>query len=223
MSIQHKNLCIDESLMLWKGRLAFKQYIPSKRHRFGIKSFELVDCENQICPRLHRLHRLKIQSVKLHLNLDWVDQLYWKWCGLIWIKVTIYTSTIGIQVQHFSSSYIEIRLVHVVTVRKNRKGLPPLTIKLKRGESQYSHTNILLALKWQDKREVHMLSTIHSTAYANSDKVDHQTGEEIEKPVCILGLHEKHGWSRSCWYANVIFRMCKKIGKMVQESLFSTY
>lgn len=40
-----QKLCIDESLMLWKGRLSFKQYLPLKRHRFGIKIFELVDCE----------------------------------------------------------------------------------------------------------------------------------------------------------------------------------
>ena len=40
-----QNLCIDESLLLWKGRLGFKQYMLSKRHRFGIKLFQLVDCE----------------------------------------------------------------------------------------------------------------------------------------------------------------------------------
>lgn len=34
-----RNLCIDESLMLFKGRLSFKQFIPAKRNRFGIKSF----------------------------------------------------------------------------------------------------------------------------------------------------------------------------------------
>ena len=32
-----KNVCIYESLLLWKGRLHFKQYIPLKRSRFGIK------------------------------------------------------------------------------------------------------------------------------------------------------------------------------------------
>ncbi|EFN85041.1 PiggyBac transposable element-derived protein 4, partial [Harpegnathos saltator] len=36
-------LCIDDSLLLHKGRLSFKQYIPSKRNRFGIKSFILCD------------------------------------------------------------------------------------------------------------------------------------------------------------------------------------
>ena len=39
-----RNLCIDESLLLFKGRLFFKHYIPSKRNRFGIKSFVLCDC-----------------------------------------------------------------------------------------------------------------------------------------------------------------------------------
>lgn len=29
--------------MKWKGRLAFRQFIPSKRHRFGIKFFVLCD------------------------------------------------------------------------------------------------------------------------------------------------------------------------------------
>ncbi|XP_056645803.1 piggyBac transposable element-derived protein 4-like [Diorhabda sublineata] len=42
--IPYQNICIDESLMLFKGRLFFKQYIPSKRHRFGIKLF-MCDCK----------------------------------------------------------------------------------------------------------------------------------------------------------------------------------
>ena len=42
-----ENLCVDESLMLWKGRLGFKQCIPSKRHRFGVKLFMLCDCDTK--------------------------------------------------------------------------------------------------------------------------------------------------------------------------------
>lgn len=40
----NQKLYIDESIVEWKGRLSFKQYIPSKRHRFGIKMFILCDC-----------------------------------------------------------------------------------------------------------------------------------------------------------------------------------
>ena len=32
---------MDESLVLYKGRLGFKQYVSSKRARFGIKLFQL--------------------------------------------------------------------------------------------------------------------------------------------------------------------------------------
>ena len=35
------NISIDESLLLWKGRLGFKQYILLNRARFGVKSFML--------------------------------------------------------------------------------------------------------------------------------------------------------------------------------------
>ena len=41
-----QNLVIDVSLLVFKGRLSFKQYIPSKRHRFGIKIFVMCDCES---------------------------------------------------------------------------------------------------------------------------------------------------------------------------------
>ena len=34
---------MDEKLLLWKGKLAFKHYIPLKRAQFGIKMFSLCD------------------------------------------------------------------------------------------------------------------------------------------------------------------------------------
>ena len=41
--VPYKDLCIDESLMLWKGRLALHQYIPSIRYRFWVKFFVMCD------------------------------------------------------------------------------------------------------------------------------------------------------------------------------------
>ena len=37
----HKDLSLDESMMLWRGRLVFRQYIKNKRHKYGVKFFEL--------------------------------------------------------------------------------------------------------------------------------------------------------------------------------------
>ena len=39
-----RDICVDESLLLWKGRLIFRQYLPLKRARFGIKIF--LCCES---------------------------------------------------------------------------------------------------------------------------------------------------------------------------------
>ena len=36
-----ENIAVDEELVKYRGRLTFKQYIESKRARFGIKLFSL--------------------------------------------------------------------------------------------------------------------------------------------------------------------------------------
>jgi len=38
-----QNIAIDESLTPWRGRLSFRQYIPLKSSKFGIKSYELCE------------------------------------------------------------------------------------------------------------------------------------------------------------------------------------
>ena len=40
-----EHLSLDESMVLWRGRLLFRQYIKNKRHKYGVKFFEL--CESQ--------------------------------------------------------------------------------------------------------------------------------------------------------------------------------
>lgn len=41
--IPEEHISIDEELLLWKGKLSFRQYIPLKRARFGIKMFSLCE------------------------------------------------------------------------------------------------------------------------------------------------------------------------------------
>ncbi len=38
-----REICIDESLITFKGKIYFRQFIPSKRARFGVKAFVLCD------------------------------------------------------------------------------------------------------------------------------------------------------------------------------------
>lgn len=41
--VPNKNICIDESMLLWRGRLYFRQYIKNKKHKYGIKLYELCE------------------------------------------------------------------------------------------------------------------------------------------------------------------------------------
>jgi hypothetical protein len=40
------DVSVDKSLMMWKEHLSWKVYIPSKRARFGIKSFKLCEAKS---------------------------------------------------------------------------------------------------------------------------------------------------------------------------------
>ena len=40
-----EEVVIDETLILWRGRLVFRQYFPNKAHKYGIKLFKLCSIE----------------------------------------------------------------------------------------------------------------------------------------------------------------------------------
>lgn len=41
-----ENFVIDETMIYWRGRLVFRQYIPNKAHKYGIKLFKLCSTED---------------------------------------------------------------------------------------------------------------------------------------------------------------------------------
>jgi hypothetical protein len=46
-----KNISIDEGLIKFNGRLSFKQYMPKKTNKFGIKIWMLADSETYFVQR----------------------------------------------------------------------------------------------------------------------------------------------------------------------------
>lgn len=60
--------------------------------------------------------------------------------------------------------------------------------KNKKAEVVYYNTENLLSLKWMDKREVCMLTTLHSNKMMVTRKKD-KNDNDIMKPVCILNYN----------------------------------
>jgi hypothetical protein len=154
-----EKLCIDESLVLFKGRLSFRQYIPSKRHRFGVKLFMLCDCKMGFCLDF-------IIYTGANTDVDPLDNSY-------------NSPTLSLLLHNNKTSCCG-------TIKKNRKFMPKLDAELKRGEMTFRSSGPALVLKWCDKREIHMITTLHDYGMSPTNKTDRQTGMHIMKPTCVI-------------------------------------
>ena len=71
--------------------------------------------------------------------------------------------------------------------------MPKFTKKLKRGETECYRKKMLLALKWSDKRDVSMLTTVNTPAIVNTSKKHYATGEFVRKPECVVSYTKNMG------------------------------
>ena len=76
------------------------------------------------------------------------------------------------------------------TVRRNRKNLPEAVVssKLKKGETAARKNGNVVVLKWQDKREVLMLSTLHA-GHVTAGTKRNRRGKQIKKPDCVFAYN----------------------------------
>ena len=81
----------------------------------------------------------------------------------------------------------------VGTLRLNRSEVPvALKQKLKKGDTVFRQRDNLLALKWQDKRDVAVLSTKHMPMMAVTAANDFE-GNPIVKPEAVLNYNKHMG------------------------------
>ncbi|GBP91137.1 PiggyBac transposable element-derived protein 4 [Eumeta japonica] len=81
------DLSIDESMVLWRGRLVFRQYIKNKKHKYGVKLYEL--CESSGIVMKIRVYKGKserpppgvLHSTEVILNLMEDATPYEVWTG----------------------------------------------------------------------------------------------------------------------------------------------
>ena len=141
--------------MLWKGRLSFKQYIPSKRHHVGMKLFMLCDCDTKFVLNF-------IVYTGAETELDNHPELGIPGSVVLTLMKNYLMKNHTLFIDNWFSSptlferLLEERTKACGTVKKNRNEMPSFG-KLAQGQQEYQTTGELLALKWMDKREVHTL------------------------------------------------------------------
>ncbi|KAK6182621.1 hypothetical protein SNE40_010263 [Patella caerulea] len=186
--ISSRDVSIDESLCPFKGKLSYKQYIPNKPHKWGVKFWVMCDAKTGFClywdAYTGKNKFLYPEfSVTENIVLQLVDKL----------------PEIGHHI-YMDNFYSSVKLFERLkslgfgacgTLRTNRKGIPEddeFKQKMKKGDApKFFHKgDDILAVTWQDTKRVTALSTVHDNSV--TPKSVRSKGEGfrvINKPMMI--------------------------------------
>ena len=186
-----EHLVIDESMVLFKGRLSFRQYIKTKRHKFGIKLYVLCDCETGIVLDFIVYVGKGTQEDTRGLGAtgEIVTNLLQPYMnkGHSLFTDNFYTSPT------LSTFLFQNKTNSCGTVKQNRKEMPILDKNLKRGECDWRSSENMLVVKWKDRRDVTMLTTLHENKMVRLPRKDRVTNENLQKPLCVLEYNKQMG------------------------------
>lgn len=181
-----EDICIDESVVPFRGRLIFRQYNKQKRHKYGIKEFKL-------CTLPGYTYKINVYAGKENdqVNTTPANVVMSLCSGLLNKGHTLYTDNWYTSID-LARDLLKNETHLVGTIRKNRRHIPKVVTdaKLKRGEyiARESEDGITV-MKWKDKRDVLVLSTKHSDRFQTVTK----RGKTVLKPKIVLDYNRAKG------------------------------
>ncbi|CAH2093601.1 unnamed protein product [Euphydryas editha] len=176
---------IDESMMPFRGRISFRQYNPSKAHKYGLKIYKLCTEEGFIWNYV-----IYIGSDPEIADLDKPGSVVVQLCdglldaGRVVVCDNFYNS-VGL------AKYLLQRKTDLCgTIRVNRVDLP-WAIKIKKmgpkkGELVARQKGKVTVMKWRDKRDVAVISTCHDASMQMSSGY-----RPILKPKAVLFYNDR--------------------------------
>ena len=202
------NLAIDETMRKFKGRLSFRQYMPNKPNKWGIKIWSLCDAVNGFNLRWNiYCGKQAEQSENLGLGFSVVNELLHGLnnCGYRVFMDNFFSSP------KLFAHLKDLDIGACGTIRCCRKGLPPdvTAVKLKKGEKPvfWSKHDMVLTT-WQDTACVTALSTCHDSSVVDK-QVKLKVGEgfrTLKKPALVddynMNMNGVDRFDQYCSYYN---------------------
>lgn len=153
-----RELSIDESIVLWRGRLSFRQYIPGKRHKYGIKLYVLAEPTGMA-------QKLLVYAGSADLDTGGpghTEKVVLKLLdGKLSVGHAVYMDNFYNSVS-LSEKLLHAKTYTTGTLRANRGGNPKnvTSKKLRKGQSfcEYTQEKVCVC-KWKDRRDVLAIST----------------------------------------------------------------
>ena len=182
-----KNIAVDEGMIGFRGRLSFRQYMPAKPTKYGIKVWMAADSSNGY-----------VLNFDVYLGKEANQQRIF---GLGYDVVTKLVRPFMNKNHHvyFDNFFSSLTLLEhleangtyaCATVRCNRKDLPQCAKeKLRPGEKVVSQKGNVVFTKWHDKRDVSLISTNCSPLAV--DVVVSRRNQDVSKPA-VVDKYNKH-------------------------------
>ncbi|XP_064629271.1 piggyBac transposable element-derived protein 4-like [Lineus longissimus] len=194
----HQQISADEIMKKFKGRLSFKQYIPNKPNKWGIKIWSLCDSVSGYNLRWN-IYTGKDEAAGREMALG----------SKVVLSLLRGLDDSGHQIfmdNYFSSpdlySVLKDKGIGACgTVRANRKGLPKNISKaqlpLKQGDRPaFFSCNQLTCTTWQDTARVNCLSSMHGNGVVNKEvrsKKDPTGKRNVIKPALVNDYNQYMG------------------------------
>lgn len=232
-----KNVVVDESLMLYKGRLHFRQYIKSKRSRFGVKIFSLCTSDGYMYSFDIYIGQGQHQFVLPPDNGNAVLSLSER------IVVYLGRNLLDLGYSFYTDNwYTSTRLAEYLltrdtlltgTIRPDR-GVPDIVrdAPLHRHQTAFARKENLMALKYLDKRDVYLLSSEYTAELTERERfVVGGQREFFRKPTviqhytrCMRGVDKLDQLLHSYNCCRKSYRWFKKVGiHFVQRALINSH
>src|SRR5215469_5043098 len=154
---------VDEVIVLYKGRVIFRQYIPKKHRRFGIKIYKLCDALGYTYDMSVYLGKQRLLATQeISATHGTVLELVRRVEGL---GHKLYMDS------YFSSPALfddlfERKINCCGTVRSDRRGMPKdissRAMKTKKGDIITRVGGNQSIVRWKDKRDVYVLTNMHT-------------------------------------------------------------
>ena len=185
---------VDEMLAAFRGRCSFRQYIPSKPDKYGIKIFALVDAQTFFTSKIEVYVGTQPDGPYKVSNSpgDVVEQL----CS------GIFGTGRNITLDNWFTSYdlaekmLRHQITLVGTLRKNKRHIPPEFLDLRNRDENTSLFGFgdkctLVSYIPKKKKNVLILSTLH-----NDDKIDEETGTARKPEIVTFYNATKEEWTQ---------------------------
>lgn len=157
----HKECAVDEAMIAFRGRLSFKQYMPAKPTRYGIKVWCRADSNNAYMNDF-QVYTGKEQQAEVGLTTRVVLDLT---TGIAGKHHVVNMDNYFTSPDLFERLY-EMDILARGTARVNRRDFPKNLLCDKdvtqRGQFVACQKQEMTAVKWKDKKIVNFLSTAES-------------------------------------------------------------